>query len=86
MADSGTLYDAFLDELRDAYDAEKQLTRALPKMATAATSADLRAAFEAHLKETRRHVDRLEEVLESLGEKVRGKHCDGTQRRRRPAW
>jgi ferritin-like metal-binding protein YciE len=76
MAD-GTLHDAFLDELRDAYDAEKQLTRALPKLARAASSPDLRTAFEKHLEETRGHVDRLERVFESLDEKVRGKHCDG---------
>src|SRR5436190_2065285 len=73
----GTLHDAFLDELRDAYDAEKQLVRALPKLAKAASSPDLRTAFEKHLEETRGHVDRLERVLESLDEKVRGKHCDG---------
>jgi ferritin-like metal-binding protein YciE len=76
MAD-GTLHDAFLDELRDAYDAEKQLTRALPKLAKAASSPALRTAFEKHLEETRGHVDRLERVFESLDEKVRGKHCDG---------
>jgi len=77
MAGAGTLHDAFLDELRDLYDAEKQLTKALPKLAKAAHSADLRAAFEEHLEETRGHVDRLEEVFESLDEKARGKHCDG---------
>ena len=76
MAD-GTLHDAFLDELRDAYDAEKQLRRALPKLARAASSPELRTAFEKHLEETRGHVDRLERVFESLDEKVRGKHCDG---------
>src|SRR6185503_14397495 len=76
MAD-GTLHDAFLDELRDAYDAEKQLTKALPKMAKAASSIELRTAFETHLEETRGHVDRLERVFESLDEKIRGKHCDG---------
>ena len=76
MAD-GTLHDAFLDELRDAYDAEKQLTKALPKLAKAASSPELRTAFEKHLEETRGHVDRLERVFESLDEKVRGKHCDG---------
>src|SRR6267154_4316040 len=76
MAD-GTLHDAFLDELRDAYDAEKQLTRALPKLAKAASSTALRTAFEKHLEETRGHVDRLERVFESLDEKVSGKHCDG---------
>jgi ferritin-like metal-binding protein YciE len=77
MADAGTLHDAFIDELRDAYDAEKQLTKALPKMAKAASSPQLRAAFQAHLKETRAQVERLEEVFESLDEKVSGKHCDG---------
>lgn len=77
MADSGTLHDAFLDELRDAYDAEKQLLKALPKMAKKATSGELSSAFESHLEETRGHVTKLEEVFGSLGEKVRGKHCAG---------
>lgn len=77
MADTGTLHDAFLDELRDSYNAETQLTKALPKMAKAASSPDLRRAFESHLEETRGHVGRLEEVFASLDEKVRGKHCDG---------
>ena len=77
MAESGTLHDAFLDELRDAYDAEKQLLKALPKMAKAASAEELRAAFEAHLEETKVQVDRLEQVFASLEEKVRGKHCDG---------
>jgi ferritin-like metal-binding protein YciE len=77
MAEAGTLHDAFIDELRDAYDGEKQLTKALPRMAKAASSPDLRAAFEAHLGETRGQIERLEQVFETLGEKVRGKHCDG---------
>jgi ferritin-like metal-binding protein YciE len=77
MADAGTLHDAFVDELRDAYDAEKQLTKALPKLAKAASSPDLRAAFEAHLDETRGQIVRLEQIFANLGEKVRGKHCDG---------
>ena len=77
MANAGTLHDAFLDELRDAYDAEKQLIKALPKLAKAASSGELRAAFESHLKETQGHVKRLEDVFASLDEKVRGKHCDG---------
>jgi len=77
MAEAGTLRDAFLDELRDAYDAEKQLTKALPKMAKAASSPKLRAAFEEHLEETRGQVDRLEQIFQNLDEKVRGKHCDG---------
>lgn len=77
MTGTDTLHDAFIDELRDTYDAEKQLIKALPKMAKAASSPDLRSAFEAHLEETRGQVARLEQVFESLDEKVRGKHCDG---------
>ncbi|MGE0592340.1 MAG: ferritin-like domain-containing protein [Vicinamibacterales bacterium] len=77
MADKGTLQDAFIDELRDTYDAEKQLTKALGKLAKAASSPELREAFESHLEETRAQVERLEQVFESLDEKVRGKHCDG---------
>jgi ferritin-like metal-binding protein YciE len=75
----GTLHDAFLDELRDAYDAEKQITKALPKMAKAASSPELRAAFESHLDETRGQIQRLEQVFGTLDEKVRGKHCDGME-------
>jgi ferritin-like metal-binding protein YciE len=78
MADQ-TLHDAFIDEIRDAYDAEKQLIKALPKMAKAATSPELRAAFESHLEETRGQVTRLEKVFESLEEKAQGKHCDGIE-------
>ena len=77
MAKAGTFHDAFIDELRDTYDAEKQLTKALPKLAKAATDAKLRAAFESHLKETQGQIARLEQVFQSLDEKVRGKHCDG---------
>ena len=77
MADTGTLHDAFLDELRDLFDSEKQLTKALPKLAKTATSPALRDAFESHLEETRGHIERLEQAFEGLGEKARGKHCDG---------
>jgi ferritin-like metal-binding protein YciE len=77
MAQSGTLHEAFIEELRDTYDAERQLVKALPKLAKASSSPGLRAAFESHLEETRGHVDRLEEVFASLEEKVRGKHCEG---------
>src|SRR5687768_8221794 len=72
-----TLHDAFIDELRDTYDAEKQLIKALPKLARAATSQKLRTAFESHLNQTRGQVRRLEKVFASLGEKPRGKHCTG---------
>jgi ferritin-like metal-binding protein YciE len=77
MPATATLHDAFLDELRDLYDAEKQLTKALPKLAKTATTPKLREAFESHLEETRGHVERLEQVFEGLDEKARGKHCDG---------
>src|SRR5262245_40483481 len=77
MPENATLHDAFLDELRDTYDAEKQLTKALPKLAKAASNPQLRDAFESHLEETQGHVERLEQVFESLDERVRGKHCDG---------
>ena len=77
MADSKTLHDAFIDELRDTYSAEKQVLKALPKMVKAASSPDLKAAFSNHLEETREQVVRLEEVFASLNEKVRAKHCDG---------
>src|SRR5678815_1243846 len=77
MAEAGTLHDAFIDELRDSYDAEKQLTKALSKLGKAATNPKLRQAFETHLQETQGQIERLEQVFASLGEKVRGKHCDG---------
>ena len=77
MAEAGTLYKAFIDELRDSYDAEKQLTKALPKLAKAASAAPLRDAFETHLQETEGQIARLEKVFAILDEKVRGKHCDG---------
>jgi ferritin-like metal-binding protein YciE len=77
MAEAGTLHDAFLDELRDTYDAEKQLTVALRKLAKAASNPKLREAFEGHLEETQGQIGRLEQVFASLDEKARGKHCDG---------
>jgi ferritin-like metal-binding protein YciE len=77
MAEAGTLHDAFIDELRDTYDAERQLTKALAKLAKTATAAPLRDAFESHLDETQGQIERLEQVFESLDEKARGKHCEG---------
>lgn len=70
-----TMNDLFLDEIRDLYDAEKQLTKALPKMAKASSTPELKTAFEDHLQETQGHVDRLEEIFETLGEKATGKKC-----------
>jgi ferritin-like metal-binding protein YciE len=73
---SETLEDLFVDELKDQYDAEKQLVKALPKMAKAAMSADLKQAFTGHLDETKGHVTRLEKVFELLEMKAQGKTCE----------
>jgi ferritin-like metal-binding protein YciE len=75
MAKVTTMEELFLDEIRDLYDAEKQLTKALPQMAKAAASDELRAAFEDHLEETKNQVQRLEQIFEALGEKATGKKC-----------
>jgi ferritin-like metal-binding protein YciE len=69
------LHELFLDELADLLNAETQLTKALPKMAKAAQSPELRDAFESHLAETEGHVERLKEVFTSLGEKPKTKTC-----------
>lgn len=69
------LHELFLDELADVLSAEQQLTKALPKMAKAAESEELRQAFEDHLAETQDHISRLEEVAEGLGEKLKRKTC-----------
>ena len=70
-----TMQELLLDELRDLYDAEKQLTKALPEMAEAATTQELRDAFSEHLEQTRGHVQRLEQIFEDIGEKSSGKKC-----------
>ena len=75
MADK-QLDDLFLDTLKDIYYAERQILKALPKMAKAATSAELKAGFEQHHAETEGHVERLERVFEILGKTPRGKTCD----------
>jgi ferritin-like metal-binding protein YciE len=72
-----TLHELFVEELRDMYDAEKRLVRALPKLAKAAESETLRQAFISHLRETEKQTTRLEQVFRSIGEKPRGKKCDG---------
>ena len=72
-----TLKKLYINELRDLYNAENQLLKALPKMAKAASSEELRQAFENHLEQTETHVERLEEVFEDLDEKPRGKTCHG---------
>lgn len=75
MAKQKTLQDLFHDTLKDIYFAEKKILAALPKMAKAAQSDDLRAAFEKHEGETEQQVERLEQVFELLGEEARGKNC-----------
>jgi len=77
MAQKSTLHDAFLDELRDMYHAEKQLTQALPKLAKKAKNPELAEAFESHLAETENHVTRLEQVFQDLGETAKAKTCEG---------
>ena len=71
------LREALVEEIKDLYNAEKQLVKALPKMAKGAESDELRDAFESHLEETEGQVTRLERVFELLDEKPRGKHCAG---------
>jgi len=70
-----SLRELYIDELHDLYNAEMQLVKALPKMAKAATSAQLRNAFEEHLRQTAEHVSRLEQIFEQLGKKPSGKKC-----------
>ena len=69
------LKELFVDSLKDIYWAEKKLTKALPKLAKAATSEDLKEAFEMHLSETEGHVTKVEEVFEIIGEKAQAKVC-----------
>lgn len=78
MANEG-LKELYLDELRDLYSAENQLVKALPKMAKAASSDELRQGFEEHLEQTKEHVQRLEEIFEALDESPKGKKCAGME-------
>ena len=71
--------ELFLNELKDVYNAEKQLVAALPRMAKAAQSPKLQQAITKHLRETEGHVKRLEQILQSLGEPLRGKKCKGME-------
>ena len=73
------LKQLYIDELRDLYSAESQLVKALPKLAKAATSNELRTGFEEHLEQTRGHVQRLEKIFTALDEKPTGKKCKGMQ-------
>ena len=73
------LKELYVDELKDIYSAETQLVKALPKMAKAAASDELRAGFEEHLEQTKDHVSRLEQIFQALAEKPTGKKCMGMQ-------
>src|SRR6202012_4739555 len=75
MVALNNLNDLLIDQLKDIYNAEAQLTKALPKMAKAASNPELKQAFETHLAQTEEHVHRLEQVFESLGCKAKGKTC-----------
>jgi ferritin-like metal-binding protein YciE len=79
MMENNLLRDLYVEELRDIYDAENQLVKALPEMAKASTSEELRSGFEEHLEQTKEHVRRLEQVFNGLGEKAKGKKCKGMQ-------
>lgn len=75
----GTLKELYIEELRDLYNAEQQLTKALPKMAKASSNEELRSGFEEHLEQTKGHVQRLEQIFKQLGEKPEGKKCKGME-------
>jgi ferritin-like metal-binding protein YciE len=72
-----TIEELFVDELKDLYSAEKQITKSLPKLAKAATSPELKDAFESHLQETFGQIERLDKAFEILGKSPRGKTCNG---------
>jgi ferritin-like metal-binding protein YciE len=74
-----SLQELYVDELKDLYSAENQLTKALPKMAKSASSEELRQGFEEHLEQTKGHVERLQQIFEMLGEKPTGKKCVGME-------
>lgn len=74
-----TLQDLLVEELKDTYSSETQIVKALPKMAQAATSPQLKAAFEKHLVETQNQVKRLEQIFQQLGESPEGNNCEATE-------
>ena len=73
------LRELYIDELKDLYSAENQLVKALPKMAKAASSDELRAAFEEHLEQTKNQVQRLDQIFGMLDENAKGKKCVGME-------
>lgn len=74
-----TLEDLYIDLLKDLYSAEKQLTKALPKMAKNAQASDLQRAFQDHLKQTEKHVERIERIFSDMDGSPRGKKCVGME-------
>jgi ferritin-like metal-binding protein YciE len=74
-----TMGELLLDELKDLYSAEKQITKSLPKLAKAATSPELKQAFQSHLQETQGQIERLDRVFEILGKSPKGKMCHGME-------
>src|SRR5438094_4923900 len=77
MATIDSLKSLLVDQLRDLYDAEQRLTKAIPKLAKKAANDELRAALESHLEETKEHVSRLESAFEQLGSSAKAKPCAG---------
>ena len=76
MAKLNSLEDLFVEQLQDLYDAEHQITKALPKMAKAAASSELQQAFQMHLQQTEQQIKRLEQVFETVGQKAKAKTCE----------
>ena len=74
-----TLKDLYIHEIKDLYSAEKQLIKALPKMAKAATNEELAAGFRAHLEQTKKHAERLEKILSDQSQSTRGAKCKGME-------
>src|SRR5688572_10038186 len=73
------LRDLYIDQLKDLYNAETQLIKALPKMAKAASNDELKNAFQTHLEETRVHAQRIEQIMQGMGERPKGKKCKGME-------
>jgi ferritin-like metal-binding protein YciE len=76
---ANSLREIFVDELKDVYDAEQQIVKALPNLVKAASTPELGKAFQHHLEETKRHVQRVEEIFQGIGEEAKAKKCDGVR-------
>ena len=74
-----SLHDLYINEIKDLYNAEQQIIKALPKMTEAASSPDLKRAFEEHLAQTRLQAERLEQIFQKLGEPAKGQKCKGME-------